>query len=124
MLHHPLISNYMSYSFLCKIYQESLLSPLIKVYVHWIPLVRSTDVRSIFAWSQSKSAIVDNNPDVRSTHLYGQFSMDKTLTLQAGATVARLIGRKHKHRESVRERGAMALVKHHYLRMMFGRWSI
>ena len=43
-------------------------------------------VRSIFGWSQSKSDII-GHPDVRSARLYGQFSLDKTLTLQAGATV-------------------------------------
>ena len=30
------------------------------------------------------------NPDVRSACLYGQVSLDKTLTLQAGATVLHL----------------------------------
>ena len=46
-----------------------------------------SDVRSIFGWSQSESAIPRYNPDVRTAHLYGQFSLDKTQTLQAGATV-------------------------------------
>ena len=46
-----------------------------------------SDARSIFGWSQSKSATVGYNPDVRSARLYGQFSLDKTLTLQPGATV-------------------------------------
>ena len=46
-----------------------------------------SDVRSNCAWSQSKSAIVSYNPDVSSARLYGQMSLDKTLTLQAGATV-------------------------------------
>ena len=46
-----------------------------------------SDVTSIFAQSQSKSARLGYNPNVRSAHLYGQFSLDKTLTLQAGATV-------------------------------------
>ena len=44
-------------------------------------------VRSIFRSSQSESAILSYNPDVRSARLYGQFSLDKTLTLQAGGTV-------------------------------------
>ena len=29
-----------------------------------------------------------SNPDIRSARLYGQFSLDKTLTLQAGSTVS------------------------------------
>ena len=31
--------------------------------------------------------ILISSPDVRSARLYGQFSLDKTLTLQAGSTV-------------------------------------
>ena len=55
--------------------------------VRIVPLVRSTDVRSIFSWSQSESAILSNKLDVRSSRLYGQLSLDKTLTLQAGSSV-------------------------------------
>ena len=46
-----------------------------------------SDVRSILGWPQSKSAKEGFSPDVRSARLYGQFSLDKTLTLQAGTTV-------------------------------------
>ena len=46
-----------------------------------------SDVWSILGRSQSKSARVGYNPDVRSDRLYGQISLDKMLTLQAGATV-------------------------------------
>ena len=49
-------------------------------------LSKSLDVRSILGWSQLKSATVGYNPDVRSARLYGQFSLDKTLTLQAGSS--------------------------------------
>ena len=59
------------------------LEPVCKVHgckVFW-------DLRSNFGWSQSKSAILSYNPDVRSARLYGLFSLDKMLTLQAGATV-------------------------------------
>ena len=49
-----------------------------------------SDVRSIFGCSQSKSAIVGSNPVARSARLYGQSYLDKTLTLQASATVLSL----------------------------------
>ena len=34
-----------------------------------------------------RTLILINNPDIRSARLYGQFSLDKMLTLQAGSTV-------------------------------------
>ena len=46
------------------------------------------DVRSICSWSQSESAILSYNRDVRSAHLLGQLSLDKTLTLQAVFSVS------------------------------------
>ena len=49
-----------------------------KVFLH---------IRSVFEWSQSYILILANNPDIRSARLYGQFSLDKTWTLQAGSSV-------------------------------------
>ena len=34
-----------------------------------------------------RGLILISNPDIRSARLYGQFSLEKTRTLQAGATV-------------------------------------
>ena len=34
-----------------------------------------------------RNLIVISNPDIRSARLYGLFSLDKTLTLQAGSSV-------------------------------------
>ena len=34
-----------------------------------------------------RTLILISNPDIRSARLYGQFSLDKRLTLQAGSTV-------------------------------------
>ena len=49
-----------------------------KVFLH---------VRSVFGWSQSEILILASNPDIRSACMYGQFSLDKTWTLQAGSSV-------------------------------------
>ena len=49
-----------------------------KVFLH---------VRSVFGWSKSEIPILASNPDVRSARFYGQFSLDKTWTLQAGSSV-------------------------------------
>ena len=49
-----------------------------KVFLH---------IRSVFEWSQSENLIVASNPDIRSARLYGQFSLDKMWTLQAGSSV-------------------------------------
>ena len=57
------------------------------------PLIWSTDVRStrlyghFLAGPNHPTRILNINPDIRSARLYGQFSLDKTLTLQAGSTV-------------------------------------
>ena len=57
------------------------------------PLVWSTGVRStrlygqLLAGPNHRTLILISNPDIRSARLYGQFSLDKTLTLQAGSTV-------------------------------------
>ena len=71
------------------IHSVSTLEPACKVHGCKVFL----DARSIFGWSQSKSAVLGYNPDVRSARLYGKFSLDKTLTLQAGATVCRSLPR-------------------------------
>ena len=63
------------------------------VVVQLRSLVRSTDVWStclhgkFLAGPNIITLIVISNPDIRSARLYGQFSLDKTLTLQAGSTV-------------------------------------
>ena len=64
-----------------------------KMEVQTSPLVWSTYVRStrlygqFWAGANHRTLILISNPDVRSGHLYGQLSLDKTLTLQAGSTV-------------------------------------
>ena len=49
-----------------------------KVFLH---------IRSVFELSQSYILILASNPDIRSARSYGQFSLDKTRTLQAGSSV-------------------------------------
>ena len=44
-------------------------------------------IRSVCGWPQSLILILASNPDIRSDCLYGQFSFDKTWTLQAGSSV-------------------------------------
>ena len=57
------------------------------------PLIWSTDVRSSRLYGQflagpnHRTLILISNSDIRSARLYGRFSLDKTLTLQAGSTV-------------------------------------
>ena len=72
-----------------KVSKPSTLEPACKVHGCKV----FSNVRCIFGWSQSKSAVLSYNPDVRSARLYGQFSLDKTLTLQAGGTVIRFVQR-------------------------------
>ena len=60
--------------------------------LHSIPLVRSTDIRSFrmqgqFLAGPNLILILASNPDIRSARFYGQFSLDKTWTLQAGSSV-------------------------------------
>ena len=53
------------------------------------PLIWSTDVLygQFLASLNHITFILISNPDIRSARFYGQFSSDKTLTLQAGSTV-------------------------------------
>ena len=57
------------------------------------PLIWSTNVRSTRLYGQflagpnHRTLILISNPDIRSARLYGKFSLDKTLTSQAGSTV-------------------------------------
>ena len=48
-------------------------------------------VKSIFGWSQKKPALLSYNQLIRSASLLSQFSLAKTLTLQAGGTVPTLL---------------------------------
>ena len=65
---------------------------MVCLLIHSGPLVRSMDirsfshVRSIFGLSQSEILILASNLDIRSAHFYGQFSLDKRWTLQAGSS--------------------------------------
>ena len=58
------------------------------------PLLWSTDARLTRLYGQfltglnHRSGILISNPDMKSARLNGQFSLDKTLTLQAGSTVS------------------------------------
>ena len=62
-------------------------------HVQSSPLIWSMDVRSTCWYGQflaglnHKTLILISNPDIRSARSYGQLSLYKTLTLQAGATV-------------------------------------
>ena len=58
--------------------------------LHSSPLVWYTDIRSIFGWSESEIIKLGSNPDIWSACIYGQFSLDKTWTLQAGSSVPML----------------------------------
>ena len=57
------------------------------------PLLWSTDARLTRLYGQfltglnHRSGILISNPDMKSARLNGQFSLDKTLTLQAGSIV-------------------------------------
>ena len=54
------------------------------------PLVWSMDIRPtrlyghFLAGPNHRTLILKSNPDIRPSRLYGQFSLDKTMTLQAG----------------------------------------
>ena len=79
-----------SHSFLCRHAQTEW---GVWIHVKSSPLVWSTDVRStrlygqLLAGPNYRTLALISHPDIRSAPLYGQFSLDKTLTLQAGWTV-------------------------------------